>query len=392
MSIIKEISGKIILDSRGDGTVEAHIVFESGAVGIASTPSGKSKGTHEAFTLPPERAVEIINGELAETFRGRRFATQRDFDSELINLDGTDNKSRIGGNTTTALSAAFAKASSISEHLPLFKYFSESLGQNIPHGKLRLFANMIEGGLHAENNLRFQEHWAIPKAVSFTSQVDIVNSFFKKLGEELQNLFPEAKIFFSDEGSYSLNFESEDIPFSIMMKLREKLGLMLKIDFGMDAAASDVKGEPLELAKIYKEWHRKFGLIAIEDPFSEEDFIDFHRLHGELPEVTIIGDDLTTTNVSLMAKANKNLSVDGIIIKPNQIGTITEALDAVALARKYGWQVVVSHRSGETMDDWIADFAVGCGADGFKLGAPSKPERLVKYNRLLQIEKEIANL
>src|SRR3989344_5865540 len=169
MSAIKEISGKIIKDSRNENTVEAHIRLESGALGVASVPSGKSKGIHEAATINPDRAVEMIHNEIAEDLRGKTFLTQKDFDNELIALDGTDNKSRIGGNTTTALSAAFARVSASEKNIPLYQYISDSLG-DVPHGSLRLFANMIEGGLHAENNLRFQEHWAIPEAISFANQ------------------------------------------------------------------------------------------------------------------------------------------------------------------------------------------------------------------------------
>src|SRR3989344_3788980 len=388
MSAIKEISGKIIKDSRNEDTVEVHIRLESGALGVASVPSGKSKGIHEAATVLPEKSVELIHNEIAEDLRGKSFARLEDFDNELIVLDGTDNKSRICGKTTTALSAAFARASASEQGIPLYQYFSNELGE-VKHGSLRLFANMIEGGLHAENNLRFQEHWAIPEAISFANQIEVTKNFFKELGDELKKRFPDEKITFSDEGSYSLHFENESQPFEIMNELRERLGLIGSLDFGMDAAARDVKGEPLELAEIYKDWRRRFGLIAIEDPFSEEDFIDFHKLHEELSGVTIIGDDLTTTNVELMKKAQKAGSVNGIIIKPNQIGTLSEALHAVRLAREYGWQVVVSHRSGGTMDDWISDFAYGAGADGFKLGAPSRPERVAKYDRLLRIEEEI---
>lgn len=391
MSAIKEISGRIISDSRSEKTVEAHIRLESGAVGVASVPSGKSKGIHEAATVEPEKGIELIHGEIAEDLRGKIFNTQKDFDSELVELDGTDNKSRIGGNTTTALSAAFARANAAELGVPLYQYINNSLG-DVLHGSLRLFANMIEGGLHAENNLRFQEHWAIPEEVSFANQVELTKFFFKELGDEIKKRFPNEKIYYSDEGSYSLNFSNENVPFEIMNELRERLGLVGSLDFGMDAAATDLKGEPAELAEIYKDWRRRFGLIAIEDPFNEEDFFDFHNLRGGMPGVTIIGDDLTTTNVALMKKAKKAESVNGVIIKPNQVGTISESLDAIRLAREYGWQVVVSHRSGETLDDWISDFAFGSGADGFKLGAPSKPERMTKYNRLLRIEEEIGNL
>ena len=391
MSSIKEISGRIIKDSRNEDTIETRIQFESGVVGVASAPSGKSKGIHEAATILPEKAVELIHNEIYENFRGKGFKTQKDFDDGLIELDGTDNKSRIGGNTTTALSAAFARGAATEGRISLFNYFGEQLGSKVPRGGLRLFANMIEGGLHAENNLRFQEHWAVPENVSLSNQIDLTKNFFNALGDELKNRFPDEKISFSDEGSYSLHFPDESIPFEMMNDLRKRLCLVGSLDFGMDSAATDVNGEPVELTEIYKDWRRRFGLIAIEDPFSEEDFLNFQALHDEMSGVVIIGDDLTTTNVVRMKKAKENGSVNGVIIKPNQIGTITEALDAVRLAREYGWQVVVSHRSGETMDDWIADFAVGCGADGFKLGAPSKPERIAKYDRLLAIEKE-ANL
>src|SRR3989344_3984752 len=246
MSAIKEISGKIIKDSRNEDTVEAHIRLESGALGVASVPSGKSKGIREAATISPDKSVELIHNEIAEDLRGKSFMSLKDFANEL---------------------------------------------GDVPHGSLRLFANMIEGGLHAENNLRFQEHWAIPEAISFKNQVELTKIFFKELGDELTKRFPDQKITFSDEGSYSLHFENESQPFETMDELRNKLGLVGSLDFGMDAAASDVKGEPLELIEIYKDWRRRFGLISIEDPFSEEDFIDFKKLEKELPGVFIIGDD-----------------------------------------------------------------------------------------------------
>lgn len=388
MSAIKEISGRIIKDSRNEDTIESYIRMESGAIGAASAPSGKSKGIHEATVIPVGKAVELLNGEIVESLRGKSFETQKDFDRELIGLDGTEDKSRLGGNTTTALSAAFARAEASEGGLPLFRYFSDALGVAVPRGRLRLFANMIEGGLHAENNLRFQEHWIIPEAVSLANQIEMAKRFFRELGLELKRRFPGEIISLSDEGSYSLRFPNESAPFEIMDEVRNKLGLVGSLDFGMDAAATDVKGEPKELAGIYKDWRRRFGLIAIEDPFSEEDFLDFHKLRDAMPGVAIIGDDLTTTSTERMKKAYEIGSVNGVIIKPNQIGTLTEALDAVRLAREYGWQVIVSHRSGETMDSWIADFAVGACADGFKLGAPSRPERLSKYDRLIFVEKE----
>lgn len=390
MSSIKHISGKIVKDSRGEPTVEAVVVLASGAVGRASVPSGKSKGIHEAATVLPEKAVELLNGELAERLGGRSFERLEDFDGELISLDGTENKARFGGNTTTALSAAFARAKASEGGLPLFRYFSEALGATISRGKLRLFANMVGGGLHAENNLRFQEHWIIPEAVSIANQIEVTKRFFEELGLELKRRFPDEFISSSDEGSYSLRFPNESAPFEIMDEVRNKLGLVGSLDLGMDAAATNIKGESKEFAGIYKDWRRRFGLIAIEDPFSEEDFLDFHKLRDAMPGVAVIGDDLTTTNTLRMKNARGSGSVNGVIIKPNQIGTITETLDAVRLAREYRWQVIVSHRSGETMDNWIADFAVGAGADGFKLGAPSRPERLAKYKRLAKIEKETA--
>lgn len=398
MSAIKEISGSIVKDSRNENTIEGHILLDSGAAGVASAPSGKSKGIHEAATVSPEKADELLNGEIAESLRGKSFETQRDFDSKLVGLDGTENKARLGGNTTTALSAAFAKASAAEARVPLYQYISDSLG-DVPRlpaarsaaqagGNLRLFANMVGGGLHAENNLRFQEHWIIPEAVSLANQIEMTKRFFEELGRELKRRFPGEIISSSDEGSYSLRFPNESAPFATMNEVRDALCLSGCLDFGMDAAASGVKGEPAELAGVYKEWRRRFGLIAIEDPFGEEDFTDFHKLRDAMPGVAIIGDDLTTTNTGRMKKAHEIGSVNSVIIKPNQIGTLTEALNAVRLAREYGWQVIVSHRSGETMDSWIADFAVGAGADGFKLGAPSRTERLAKYKRLIAIEKE----
>jgi enolase len=386
MSSIKEISGKVVYDSRGQKTIEVTVVFDDGENGVASVPAGKSRGIHEVALIDPEIAVKFIAGEFSKELVGKCFESQRDFDNALVAFDGTKEKSHFGGNTILALSVAFARALAEEKKIPLYKYFGEALGEDVKRGQLRLYANIVNGGLHAKSNLRFQEHIAIPAVASFKKQEEEVRKLFALVGKKLMERYESEMVKIGDEGGYALEWKKEDEPFEIMKEARDELGFS-GMDFGMDAAASDIKdANDDELLELYKNWHDKFGLIYIEDPFHEEDFEYFKKLKNKMPNVAVTGDDLTTTNIELMKKARESDSVNGVIIKPNQIGTITEALQAVRLARDYGWSVVVSHRSGETLDDWITDFAVGSGADGFKLGAPSKPERIAKYDRLLQIE------
>jgi enolase len=389
MGAIKEITASIIQNSRGENTVEASVTLQNDFVGVASVSGGKSKGLHEATTVEPDLAVKIIETDLRRHLEDRNFESQSEFDSSLISFDGTPDKSRFGANTLLALSAAYAKASAKESSNPLFVYFEQALGTDVERGDLRLYANIINGGLHAKTNLRFQEHLAIPALQTMAGQIDQIKKIYKLAGERIKDIYGGYEMKVGDEGGYALNWPAEDKPLEMLKNVTDSLGFK-GMAFGIDAAGSNVSGSTDdELISLYEDWSKRFDLVYIEDPFEEEHFDSFKKLKQRLPKVKIVGDDLTATNVVLMEKARQSESINGVIIKPNQIGTISEALEAVRSARKNEWSVVVSHRSGETLDDWIADFAVGVGADGFKLGAPSRPERLSKYERLLRIEQEM---
>jgi len=316
-------------------------------------------------------------------------------DAFLCELDGTPSKAKLGANATLPVSVAFARAMAFAKHIPLWRLIQLNMGdkksakdKRFVHP--RLFINVVNGGLHAGNNLDFQEYLIIPKCRTIAESVDVGVKLYHALGAALEKMKGKNAANLGDEGGFAPNFKNNAEPFRIIRSVAKKLHLESKIDLGMDAAATDIKkmGDK-KLAQTYIKLVRDHKLAYIEDPFSEKDFLAFAALDLHFKgKVWIAGDDLTTTNVRNMKKAHAEESVNAVIIKPNQIGTITEALNAVHLARKYGWAVIASHRSGETDDDFIADFAYGIRADGLKLGAPARGERIAKYNRLLQIELE----
>ena len=256
----------------------------------------------------------------------------------------------------------------------------------------RLFMNVVNGGLHAGNNLHFQEYLIIPRARTFKESIDIGTAVYHALGAALVKAKGRGAANLGDEGGFAPNFKNDLEPFQMLRAVAKRLKLDKKIDFGMDAAATDVKGlSRQQLSNTYKKLIKEYSPLYIEDPFGENDFKNFAAITAannikNKSKLWIAGDDLTTTNTDRMEMAQAKKSVNAIIIKPNQIGTVTETLNAVRLARQYKWAVVVSHRSGETNDDFIADLAYGVAADGFKLGAPARGERIAKYNRLLEIE------
>ncbi|OGZ00272.1 MAG: hypothetical protein A2945_04570 [Candidatus Liptonbacteria bacterium RIFCSPLOWO2_01_FULL_52_25] len=388
---IKALTAHPILDSRGEWTVEVALTLANGASVTASVPQGKSIGSHEAETVSAAQAVANIMKYIAPKLRGQDPRKQRGIDELLRLIDGTPTKRRLGGNAILAVSIACVKAAALAEGKPLWKYLrriahpSLSLGTSGP----RLFINVINGGLHAGNNLDFQEYLVIPKTKILRESVVMGERIYHALAKELKQSKGRNALNVGDEGGFAPSFKNNQEPFEMLARVVRSLGYAKKVDFGMDAAASDVKMSHRKLVAFYKTLVRRYPFIYLEDPFGEEAFIEFRELRNELSKkLWVAGDDLTTTNVKRMEKAYANQSVNAVIIKPNQIGTVTEAIDAVRMARKHNWAVVVSHRSGETNDAFIADFAVGIGADGFKLGAPARGERIAKYNRLLEIEEE----
>ncbi|MCL4406168.1 MAG: phosphopyruvate hydratase [Patescibacteria group bacterium] len=380
-SKIASVGARSILDSRGEETIETSVVLESGASGTCGVPQGKSKGTHEAVYISVADAVKNIETIVLPKLRGFGFNFQKELDEKLIKLDGTKNKSKLGANVILGVSIAAARARAKDVEMPFWEYIRENYGDS-PKSTPKILANIINGGMHAKNNLDFQEYMLIPRTDNFMESLKIIRAVY----EELKNRFNgESKI--GDEGGFAPDFKDNAEPFEIMKEAVKKLGYESVVDFGLDAAASDVKRPTEELFGFYKKIKADFDIAYIEDPFSEEDFDDFRKLETLIGENTmIVGDDLTTTNVERMALAYEKQAINGMIVKPNQIGSLTETLEAIRRCRDYGWAVIISHRSGETMDDFIADIAWAVGAEGIKIGSPSKPERLAKYVRLLDIQ------
>jgi enolase len=401
---ISSLNARPILDSRGQWTVEVSLTLQNGIRATASVPQGKSTGATEAHALPAAAAVRNINATIATRIIHKDFFDQAAVDEFLVRLDGTATKSRLGANAILAVSIAFLRATAHTKKLPLWKHIRDVYGVWVDPTATalhpRLFMNVVNGGLHAGNNLHFQEYLIIPKTRTFRESIDIGMAIYHALGTALVRVKGPGASNLGDEGGFAPNFKNDLEPFQMLRAVAKKLKLDKKIDFGLDAAATDVKGlTRTQLGNAYKKLIKEYEPLYIEDPFGENDFKNFAAITAAniaangtrgaksgSAKLWIAGDDLTTTNTDRMELAHAKKSINAIIIKPNQIGTITETLNAVRLAREYRWAVVVSHRSGETNDDFIADFAYGVAADGFKLGAPARGERVAKYNRLLEIE------
>lgn len=385
---------KIIPDSRGEDTLETELTNEKFSV-VASVPSGKSRGAHEVFTLAPQEALSKFRSIKPEIL-ARAFSNQEEFDNFLISLDGTPDKKNLGGNLILALSLAWARLKAQIEKKELFEYIAGELG--IKNNELefpRPIFNVINGGTHAQNKLSFQEFQIIPEVSDFGIAYGLGMKFYKELREFLEKKFGRENVSLGDEAGFSAPFKNNEEALQILSELIASRRYPLRI--GLDAAASQFYKEGRyaldgkeysseELKNFYLELIEKYNLLSIEDPFFEEDFDSFGDLNKSTGAI-IVTDDLTTTSPERLNLAIQKKSGKAILIKPNQIGTLTETLKVVEMAYKNSWQTVVSHRSGETMDNFIADLAVGIGAWGIKAGAPATLERLAKYERLLEISK-----
>jgi len=402
---ISDANLKIILDSRKKETLEAELKADKFSV-KASVPSGESEGIHEAIVLEPKKALEKFE-EVKSKIIEKDFETQEEFDNFLISLDGTPNKQNLGANLILALSLAFARLKAKSEKKELFEYIGQIANRKaqsveVPHP----IFNMIEGGAHAKNNLDFQEFQVIPEVKDFGIALGLGQEFYRKLKEFLEQKFGKENVVLGDEAGFSCPFKNNEEAIEVLAEVIAKYNYPLKI--GLDAAATQfyMPAEDLskegkennyiidgknysaeELKDFYLKLIEAYKILSIEDPFYEEAFDDFSILSRVivLKNVKIITDDLTTTNSERLKIAIEKKSGNAIIIKPDQIGTLTETLKVVQLAYQNNWQTIVSHRSRETMDDFIADLAVGVNAWGFKAGAPAAPERLAKYERILKI-------
>jgi len=395
MTKISNVKANIIKDSRNEDTLETEIFFDTGISGLASVPQGKSTGEKEAISLFVNQAINNIETLIKPAITGKNFDTQQDFDNTLISLDGTKNKSHLGANAILCLSLAFARGQAHSQNKELYQYIA-----NLANTKPRLpafYMNLIEGGKHAKNNLDWQEYLIVVKENDPQDSLKIGKDIFEKLGEKLKIL--NQNIAYGDEGGYDTNFSNNEEPLKILNEAIQALNYQDKVKLALDIAANSfynnanenyiMYGGPTSVHKlmdVYKNVIDKYSIISIEDPFAENHPEHYATLRQETNTV-IIGDDLTATNPELINKALSSNAISGIIVKPNQIGTLSETIDAIKIARENKLKIIISHRSGETLDDFIADLAYGIGAFGLKAGAPKPPERMTKYKRVVEIEK-----
>jgi enolase len=414
MSAIVDIIGREIIDSRGNPTVECDVLLESGVMGRAAVPSGASTGSREAIELRDGdksryfgkgvlKACENINTEISEAIMGLDANEQAFLDRTLIDLDGTDSKSRLGANATLAVSMAVAKAAAEESGLPLYRYFGGSGAMQMPVPMM----NVINGGAHADNNLDLQEFMIIPVgAPSFREAIRYGAEVFHTLKKILQ----ENKLTTSvgDEGGFAPSVANHEAAIKLIIQAIEKAGYEpgTQIALGLDCAASEfykdgrykLDGEGLSLSSgdftnLLATWCDKYPIISIEDGMAENDWEGWATLTKELgKKVQLVGDDLFVTNTRILREGIQKNIANSILIKINQIGTLTETFAAIEMAKRAGYTAVISHRSGETEDSTIADIAVGTNALQIKTGSMSRSDRMAKYNQLLRIEEDLGDI
>ena len=401
--VIHSIHAREILDSRGEPTVEAEVTTADGLF-RASVPSGASTGKYEAFELRDggkryggkgvRKAVRNIDTKIAPELIGRDPRQQEVIDRRMLALDGTENKSNLGANAILAVSLACARAGAAAERLSLYRHLRRLLGSEHDLLMPRIFFNVINGGKHAGNDLMFQEFMISPRTRNVPLAVQMGSEVYHILKRLLEERYGKLATNVGDEGGFAPPLKQADEALDILQEAIKRASYAGKIDLVLDCAASSFYHEgyyhlPEKMTKekllaYYERLIEKYKLISVEDPFEQDDFSGFAELRKRTG-VQIVGDDLTVTNPKRLAVAIHERSCSCLLLKLNQIGTLTEALGAVRLAYAAGWKVMVSHRSGETEDDFIADLAVGIGCGQLKAGAPCRGERTAKYNRLLRI-------
>lgn len=406
MSLIKKIIAREILDSRGRPTIEADVVVKQGLARTA-VPSGASTGKHEALELRDGgkryngkgvlKAVNNVNKVIARRIKGMDCTEQKEIDNLMINLDGTENKSKLGANAILAVSKAVCRAGALSKGISLYKYISGLSGNKV---KMPVpFMNIINGGRHAQNNLSFQEYMIVPKGKTFSESLKVAVEVYHKLKNIIIKKYGKISVNVGDEGGFAPKLRKVKEPLELITEAIDEVGYSGKVKIALDAAASEFysgKGYFVDnshlgakkLISLYGELIKKYPIISIEDPFEQESFEDF-AIFTRKSNIQIVGDDLLVTNIKRLQEAIKLKAGNCLLLKLNQIGTVTEAIDAANLAFKSKWNVMVSHRSGETQDDFISDLAVGLGCKQIKAGAPCRGERVAKYNQLLRIEEEV---
>ncbi|MFC1630776.1 phosphopyruvate hydratase [Pseudomonadota bacterium] len=413
MSKIINISAREILDSRGNPTIEADVTLDSGITGRAAVPSGASTGEHEAVELRDGdkaryqgkgvlRAVENVNGEIKSSLLGKQATDQRNIDDTLITLDGTENKARLGANATLAVSMAVAHAAAIDAALPLYRYLGGDSATNLPVPMM----NIINGGSHANNSVDLQEFMIIPAgAPSFSEALRYGTEVFHSLKSVLNKRGLNTAV--GDEGGFAPDLSSNEEAIAVILESIEKAGYRPGEDIylGIDAASSeffnkgqyDLKGEGRVLdaagmKSLLADWVNRYPIVSIEDGMDENDWSGWQELTQEIGgKCQLVGDDLFVTNTKMLQRGIQEKSANAILIKVNQIGTLSETLDAISMAQQAKFGVIVSHRSGETEDTTIADLAVATSAGQIKTGSLSRSDRIAKYNQLLRIEEQLGD-
>ena len=410
MSVIKSTKARQVFDSRGFPTVEAEIVLSDGSVGQSIVPSGASTGSYEAHELRDKsteylkkgvlQAVKNINLKINKAIKNTSVFNQKKIDQILIELDGTENKKKLGANAILAVSIAAAKAAAISKRIPLYKYLGTGKINILPFPML----NIINGGAHASNSLQIQEFMIRPDgAKSFKECLKMSFLVIQNLKEELKLKNYNTNL--GDEGGFAPSFDSDEKAIEYIIKAVKKAGLKIGKDINicLDVAANELYSsgkykikedkKPVtsdELINYYQKLCSKFPIVSIEDPVFEDDWNVWKELTRRLgKKIQIVGDDLFVTNLIRLKKGVSELAANAILIKPNQIGTVTETLDVINFAKKNNFNTIISHRSGDSEDTFIADLAVATKSSQIKTGSLARSERVAKYNRLLRIEEEL---
>lgn len=416
---INDIRAREILDSRGDPTIEVAVLLEGGAVGVVGVPSGASTGVHEALELRDGdktkfdgkgvlKAVENVNSIIKRALSGKKVTDQAEIDNKMKELDGTSNKHVLGANAMLGVSLACAKAAAQSEDLPLYNYLQKNfkfpdIAKNLPLPMM----NIINGGRHADTNLEVQEFMIVPHILGNDGKVDIEecvrvgSEVFHHLGKLLKSEKFDTGV--GNEGGYAPDIETAERALDFIMLAITNAGYTpgKEVFLALDVAASEFfsqskyswEGKKLndnDMIGVYKELLKKYPIISIEDGLAQDNWQGWHELTSELGgKIMLVGDDLFVTNTERLKLGVQFKAANAIIIKSNQIGTLTETIDTIKFAQKNNYTVIISHRSGETMDTFIADLAVACGAPYLKAGSVSRGERVAKYNRLMEIEAEL---
>ena len=408
MSVIVSVFGRMILDSRGNPTVEVEVCTDSGHFGRAAVPSGASTGEHEAVELRDgreqwmgkgvQKAIDNINNTIAGHLIGESVFEQRFLDQKMLTLDGTPNKANLGANAILGCSLAIARAGSACVNLPLYKYIGGVNASRLPVP----FLNVLNGGAHADNNVDIQEFMIAPiGASSFAEGLRWGAEIYHTLKKILKSKNLATAV--GDEGGFAPNLASNEDALKLLVEAIAAAGYKLgeQVSLALDVAATEFYSDGFyqfegaqktseEMVAYYKGLCERYPLISIEDGLDENDWDGWAKLTTAIPNVQLVGDDLFVTNPERLARGIKGNIANSILIKVNQIGTLTETLDAIELAHCNGYSCMISHRSGETEDSFIADLAVATNAGQIKTGAPCRSERTAKYNQLLRIESEFA--